>query len=72
MGEGQKSGGPVVRWELKLQGGKVVEWDGTDGEDAARRFCDSERVAGRSATVVASRPADRHGLFVLGRGKIIG
>lgn len=54
---------PDRRWELKLADGRVVEWDGVDGETAARRYVDTHRTA----TVVASRPADRHGLFVLGR-----
>lgn len=53
-----------MKFELKLQTGKVVEWDGKDGEDAARRYVDCHR----EAAVVASRPADRHGIFVLGRG----
>lgn len=60
------------RYELKLATGKTVEWDGESGEDAARRYVDAMRVAGKPATVVASRPADRHGIFVLGRGIIDG
>lgn len=53
-----------MRFELKLLGGAVIEWDGADGEDAARRYVDAHR----DAAVVASRPADRHGISVLGRG----
>lgn len=55
-----------MRYELKLADGTVVEWDGDDGEHAARRYVDVHR----DAVVVASRPADRHGIFVLGRGVI--
>ena len=61
-----------MRWELKLDTGKTVEWDGETGEDAARRFVDSERVAGRGVVVVASRPPSGSGIFVLGRGTVIG
>jgi hypothetical protein len=53
-----------MRFELKLASGKTVEWDGADEEDAARRYVDCHR----EAAVVATRPADRHGMFVLGRG----
>jgi hypothetical protein len=49
---------------LKLTDGRVVEWDGTDGENAARRYVDAHR----DDAVVATRTADRHGIFVLGRG----
>jgi hypothetical protein len=27
-----------MRFELKLADGKIVEWDGDDGEHAARRY----------------------------------
>lgn len=47
-------------WELKLADGRVVTWQGRDGEDAARRYVDCHR----EAEVVASRNADRHGLHV--------
>ena len=29
------------RYELKLTGGKVVEWTGKSGEDAAQRYADT-------------------------------
>jgi hypothetical protein len=51
-----------MRWELKLANGKVVEWDGKDGEDASRRYVDCHR----DDAVVAYREANRHGLSVLG------
>ena len=50
------------RYELKLESGKVVEWVGSDPIDAATRYVD----VFRDAVVVATREADRHGLFVLG------
>lgn len=49
-------------YELKLADGKVVQWDGHDGENAAHRYVDAHR----DASVVAWREADRHGLSVLG------
>lgn len=52
-----------MTYELKLATGKVVEWDGDDGEHAARRYVDVHR----NAAVVAWREP-RHGLHVLGRG----
>ncbi len=100
-----------MNYELKRADGKVVTWNGDDGEDAARRYVDARRVAlggaeaafdahyanGGTGTaddvwkriarrhgvvgesldacaIVASRVADehRHGIFVLGRGTIIG
>jgi hypothetical protein len=62
-----------VRWELLTADRKVVAWDGQDAEDAARRFVDSERVAGRVSVVVASRrPSAAGTVSVLGRGEIIG
>jgi hypothetical protein len=44
--------------------GTVGEWEGEDGEDAARRYVDCHR----DEEVVASRPArsERSGVFVLG------
>jgi hypothetical protein len=60
-----------MKWELKLADGKRVEWEGDDGEDAARRYVDVHR----DAAVVATRRADEHvhGVFVLGRhGRIVG
>lgn len=60
-------------WDLKLASGKVVQWEGDTGEDAARRFVDSERVAGRpDVAVVASRRPSSSGIYVLGRGRIDG
>lgn len=47
------------RYELKLATGKVVQWDGKDGINAAERYVDCHRAA----TVVAWREI-RHGLFV--------
>ena len=41
------------RYELRLRGGKTVEWDGADGEDAARRYVDCYKTA----VVVAFRQA---------------
>lgn len=55
------------RWELKLDTGKVVEWNGTSGEDAARRYVDC-----KGGAVVASRRAPNYGLSVLGSGTIVG
>lgn len=40
-----------MTYELKLADGRVVAWDGRDGEDAARRYVDCHR----EATVVAWR-----------------
>lgn len=58
-----------MRYELKLASGKWVEWDGKDEEDAAHRYVDCHR----DEAVVATREANRHGIFVLGRaGRIIG
>lgn len=57
----------MPRYELKLNTGKVVEWDGTDELNAAERYVDCHR----DAAVIATRPADRHGIFVLGRGSRI-
>lgn len=62
-----------MRWDLLTEDRKVVQWDGRDGEDAARRYCDSERVAGRRVVVVASRrPSGQGTVSVLGRGTIVG
>jgi hypothetical protein len=52
----------ALMFELKLATGKIARWPGRDGPDAARRYVDCHR----DAVVVAWRPADRHGLFVLG------
>jgi hypothetical protein len=38
-------------FELKLADGRVVEWQGTDGVDASRRYVDAHR----DAAVVAWR-----------------
>lgn len=56
------------RYDLKLADGRTVSWTGSSGEDAARRYVDGHH----GATVVATRSAERHGLFVLGGGTIIG
>jgi len=39
------------RFELKLSNGKIVDWMGTSGENAAHRYVDSHR----DRTVVAWR-----------------
>ena len=64
-----------MNWELLVSYNnqprrKIVTWTGRDGEDAARRLVDAQRS--RGPTVWASRPADRHGIFTLGGGTIIG
>jgi len=38
---------------------KVVEWEGSDGENAARRYVDMHR----DMEAFAWRDADRHGVF---------
>lgn len=48
-----------MEFELKLQGGKVVTWEGRDGEDASVRYA----YAHRDQTVVAWRHV-RFGLFL--------
>jgi hypothetical protein len=53
-------GGMTIKYELKLQDGRVVEWSGASGEDAARRYVDHFR----DAVVIAWREADRHGLHI--------
>jgi hypothetical protein len=60
-------------YDLKLSNGKIVQWTGTSGENAAARYTDCV-IVGRSLDVhvVASRPADDPGVSVLGRGTIIG
>jgi hypothetical protein len=54
------------QYELRLDTGERAVWEGTDGEDAARRFVDAQRVAGRDVSVAAWRDYPRHGVFVLG------
>ena len=44
-------------YELKLTSGKVITWEGEDGEDAVKRYIDCER-----GTVIAWRSV-AHGLF---------
>jgi len=39
------------RWELRLEDGRVVSWQGASGEEAARRYVDAHR----DAVVVAVR-----------------
>jgi hypothetical protein len=46
-------------FELMLADGKHIVWEGTDGEDAARRYVDC-----CGGTVIAWRNYPRHGLFV--------
>lgn len=47
------------KFDLKLQDGRVVTWNGSDGEDASMRYAESNR----EATVIAWR-WPRHGLFI--------
>lgn len=54
-------------FDLKLASGKVVTWPGVDAEAAARRYVDVHR----GEAVVATRPGDRHGIFVWGGARII-
>lgn len=63
---------PEWLYDLKLADRRVVTWPGADAEDAARRYVDSERVAGRAVSVIATRAHQQHGIFVLGNGVIIG
>ena len=48
-----------MEWELKVDGGKLVVWEGADGVDAARRCAGAHP----GATVYAWR-AIRYGLFI--------
>lgn len=34
-----------MTFDLKLASGRVVQWEGDDGEDAARRYVDAHREA---------------------------
>jgi hypothetical protein len=65
-----------VRFELKRLDGRTVVWEGWDGMDAAVRYVDSERVAGRydaeATPIVAWRRPAACGLSSLGRGTIVG
>jgi hypothetical protein len=54
------------RFELKLQGGRRILWDGTDGEQACRNY----ELGHEGAVVVAWRNYPRHGLAI-GLGTII-
>lgn len=49
----------MPEFELKLANGKVVVWEGRDGEDAARRYVDCHR----DQSVVATR-SPRFGLVI--------
>ena len=60
--------GYMPEYELKLKSSKVVVWEGKTPEDAARRYVDCHR----DQVVVATRPYPRHGLFLLGTGRIVG
>ena len=56
-------------YELKLQGGKIVTWTGTDGVNAAERYVDCHR----DAVVIATRLTAQYGVTVLGdASRIIG
>lgn len=59
-------------WDLKLATGKIVQWEGATGLEAARRYVDAMRVAGTPATVIASRRPSGAGVYVLGSGTIEG
>ena len=59
----------MTRYQLKLSTGRVVEWAGATGEDAARRYVDAHRD--ETPTVVAYREADRYGLHVGTPGTVI-
>lgn len=56
----------IKMYDLKLASGKIVQWNGEDGEDAARKYVAEHP----GATVVATR-LPRYPLTVLGRGVII-
>jgi hypothetical protein len=46
--KGAATAAPATQpYELRLQNGQRVHWDGSSGEDAARRYVDSLAVAGR-------------------------
>ena len=47
-------------YELRLRSGRVVTWSGVSPEDAAKRYASEHRTA----VVIATRPADRHGLHI--------
>ena len=57
-----------MEFELKLQSGKVVVWEGLTGEDAAVRYVDAHRAE----VVVAWRPYPRHGVFIWAGKPIVG
>lgn len=46
-------------YELKLDGGRRIVWDGADGPDACKRYADAHP----GAVVVAWRSTSRHGIF---------
>lgn len=50
------------QWELRLGNGKTAIWEGSTGEDAARRYLDCHPEAG---SVVAFRSHPRHGVFAV-------
>ena len=55
-------------WQLRLADGKTVVWQGETGEDAARRYVDTNR----DAAVVAVRSWPRHGVFVVDVRRVVG
>jgi hypothetical protein len=64
-----------MRFDLLRCDNKVVEWDGTDGEDAARRYVDAMRVAGSpdGGGIIGTRAARGPSISVLGpKGRIVG
>ena len=56
-----------MEYELKLQSGKVVVWEGVNGQDAAARYVDMHPAE----VVVAWRHYPRHGIFIWGRKRIV-
>lgn len=51
-----------MQFDLRLQSGKVVVWEGSNAQDAARRYVEAHR----GQVVTAWRQHSRHGVFVWG------
>ena len=56
-----------MMFELKLPDNEVVTWEGSDGEDAARRYVDAHR----EATIIAWRTRRAPDVMALTRGCVI-
>ncbi len=56
-----------MEFELKLQSGKVVVWEGANAEEAAVRYVDMHPAE----VVVAWRGYPRHGVFIWAGKRII-